>query len=114
MSVRDLRDPDCDEDYFLVFHQEKGFQMATKREMPLRIVQDTASQGRIYFISFLQVHCSLVLLSMILEARVFQLCPCFISSNLGGVAESAGFLTLLFAPMSRLLIYILALCSACL
>lgn len=76
MSVRDLRDPDCDEDYFLVSHQEKGFQVATKREIPLGIVQDTASQGRIYFISFLQVHCSPVLLPMILEARVFQLCPC--------------------------------------
>ena len=34
MRDRHLRDPGCDEDYFLGFHQEQGFQVVTKQEPP--------------------------------------------------------------------------------
>lgn len=111
MSDRHLRDHDCDEDYFLGFYQKQGFRVGNWAGA----VQGPVHQGRITFIFFSRF---MLTFSPSCDPRtsqssgVLKVCPCFTPTSQGSLAESASFSTLLFAPVSRLLIYMPAPCAA--
>lgn len=78
-------------------------------------VQGPERQGRIAFISFPGF---VLTFSSAYDPRTFQssgvlrVCPRFTPTNQGSLAESASFSAFLFPPVSRLLIYMPALCAA--
>lgn len=70
-------------------------------------------KNRSYFLSQVYAHFSSACDPRISQSSgVLRICPCFNPTSQGSLAESSSFSTLLFAPVSRLLIYMPALCAA--